>query len=93
MPKKPKKTREEKSAENYFPVEEDFKKTTEKIVKDSLPERKRLTEKVVKSVEDDTRVVEKKYKKPVKRQKIERKFSVQAVLPRLSRLLIQSACE
>ncbi len=74
MPKKPKKTREEKSAEEYFPVEEDFKKTTEKTIKEIIPERKRLTEKIVRSVEEDTKVVEKAYKKPkVKREKIERK--------------------
>ena len=33
MPKKPKKTTEEKSAEGYFPVdEEDLKNTTEKLL-------------------------------------------------------------
>lgn len=72
MPKEQKKSREEKSAENYFPVEEDFKKTTEKSFKESIPERKRLTEKIVKSIEDDTKVIEKSYKKPTKSVKIEK---------------------
>jgi len=72
MPKKQQKSREEKSAEDYFPMEEDFKKTTEKAIKESLPERKRLTEKIVKSIDEDVKVIEKKYKKPVKREKVEK---------------------
>ena len=69
MPKKPKKTREERTAENYFPVEaEDLKRTTEKSVKEedileSMP--KRTTEKEIKQNISQTdvlkRAVEKMY--------------------------------
>ena len=52
MPKKPKKFREEKIAENFFPIDEDdLKKTTEKEVKEPLKEKPSHS------------VVEKKYKK------------------------------
>ncbi|GAI93625.1 unnamed protein product, partial [marine sediment metagenome] len=56
MPKKPKKFREEKIAEEYFPVDEsDLKYTTEKEIKESLPK------------EDITkRAIEKEYKKSEK---------------------------
>jgi len=51
MPKKPKKTAEERVLENYFPLdEEDTERATEKIVKESVPDFKY--------------VVEKEYKKP-----------------------------
>ncbi|RLG12239.1 DNA topoisomerase I [Candidatus Pacearchaeota archaeon] len=74
MPKKPKKSKEEKTVEEYFPVdEEDLKKTTEKIVKDFSLEVKKTIEKKVKTPFNETKTIEKKYKKPVKKQKIERK--------------------
>ena len=52
MPKKiQQKSKEEISAEGYFPVdEEDLKKTTEKQVREFVPEiPKRVTEKLVRS--------------------------------------------
>ncbi len=77
MPKKPKKSREESSAEEYFPVdEEDLKNTTEKQVKDSTPERpKHSTEKSVKKIESDVHSIEKKYHQPDKKdiEKVEKK--------------------
>jgi len=55
MPKKPKKFREEKIAEEYFPVNEsDLKYTIEKQEKDDLPNKEEITK----------RAIEKKYKKP-----------------------------
>jgi len=55
MPKKPKKFREEKIAEEYFPVNEsDLKYTIEKQEKDDLPNKQEITK----------RAIEKKYKKP-----------------------------
>ena len=48
MPKKvQEKSSEEKSAEGYFPVEEDYKTTTEKPVKIDNPDIKSTTEKII----------------------------------------------
>jgi len=56
MPKKPKKTREEKVSETYFPVDtNDLKRTTEKTIK----------QKPVEKTEIAKRIVEKTYKKLV----------------------------
>ena len=68
MPKKPKKSSEEKSAEEYFPIEEDYKRSTEKQTKESTPINKRITEKAVKSPIIDVHAVEKEYHKPDKKQ-------------------------
>lgn len=55
MPKKPKKTKEEKLVENYFPIDEgDLKRTTEKVVKAPV-------------VSTTHGVIEKKYKGPQRR--------------------------
>ena len=63
MAKKQKRSREETSAEGYFPVdEEDLKHTTEKIIKETnieLP--KNRIEKIVRDISKDSRVIEKKY--------------------------------
>jgi len=81
MPKKPKKTREEKLAEDYFPVDaEDIKKTVEKKVKKSETSAKSKIEKEYKKPERDSlETVEKiSKKKPVKRRKAtskEKKYS------------------
>jgi DNA topoisomerase-1 len=72
MPKKPKKSTEEKASEEYFPVdEEDLKVTTEKIVKDKNLDIKYTTEKLVKpekAVEKIEKSVRKTRKKPRKRK-------------------------
>jgi len=61
MPKKPKKSSEEKSAEEYFPVEEDYKRSTEKQAKENTPSNKKTTEKIVKSPVIDNHSIEKQY--------------------------------
>jgi len=73
MPKKQKKSKEETSAEEYFPVDdEDLKHTTIKTVKESSPDIKRITEKKVKSQEIE-KIEKKGTKKPRKRKSIKRK--------------------
>ncbi len=84
MPKKPKKSREEKSSENYFPVDEsDLKKTTEKIEKEKTPSKEILKKsqefKVKESqLEQDflKKSIEKKYSQPDKNkiEEIEKKI-------------------
>ncbi|MBD3247218.1 DNA topoisomerase I [Candidatus Pacearchaeota archaeon] len=70
MPKKPKKSREETSAEEYFPVdEEDLKKTTEKTVKEYQPDNKRVTEKKARAEEPVEKVEKKGNKKTKSRNK------------------------
>jgi DNA topoisomerase I len=72
MPKKKKvKSREEKSAEEFFPVERDFKKTTEKQIKDPTPKEELLRSAIEIPVKESTSpeeitktAVEKNYKKP-----------------------------
>ncbi|MCA9487920.1 MAG: DNA topoisomerase I, partial [Nanoarchaeota archaeon] len=73
MPKKPKKTREEQSAEEYFPIDEDnLKRTTEKPAEKEKRREdilKRTTEKMVKeSTPDYERTVEKSYYKPTSKE-------------------------
>jgi len=69
---KPKKTSEEKTAENYFPVdEEDIEYATEKEVKEQASDFKQTVEKVYKKPERDSFEVVEKVKKP--RKKISRK--------------------
>ena len=78
MPKKQKKSKEETSAEGYFPVdEEDLKHTTEKTVKESTPDNKRVTEKLVKT-RDIEKIEKKASKRPVKR-KVKRKIDKKSV--------------
>ncbi|HJX50654.1 MAG TPA: DNA topoisomerase I [Candidatus Nanoarchaeia archaeon] len=67
MPKKDLKTREEKASEEYFPVEENFKRFTEKPIKESIPENKMITEKQVKSLVTDIHSIEKEFRKPEKK--------------------------
>ncbi|MFC1666185.1 hypothetical protein ACFLZF_00540, partial [Nanoarchaeota archaeon] len=59
MPKKPKKTREEKSSENYFPVNKsDLKKTTEKLEKQKPAKQeilKKSKEFLVKETSNETK--------------------------------------
>ncbi len=67
MPKQ-KRSKEETSAEGYFPVDdEDLKHTTLKTVKEATPDNKRITEKIVKTQEIET-VEKKASKRPVKRK-------------------------
>lgn len=73
MPRKSKKSVEEKSAEEYFPIDEEYKRKTEKIVKDSIPENKITTEKIVKTPIIDLQTVEKKVRKRSKREKVAKK--------------------
>ena len=80
MPKKPKKTREEKLAENYFPVDiDDIKQTVEKKVKKNERRAKQKTEKEYKKPERDSlETVEKISKqKPVRKKATpkEKKYS------------------
>jgi len=75
MPKKPQKSSAEKSAEEYFPIdEEDFKVTTEKQVKESVSGNKLITEKQVKPIVIDMHPVEKESHKPDKKdmEKVEK---------------------
>ena len=71
MLKKPKRTSEEKSAENFFPIEEDFKVKTEKEFKEKIPVIKKTTEKKVKSSEVIEKVekISKRPKRAYKRKK------------------------
>ncbi len=83
MPKPPKKTKEEKSSENYFPVDEsNLRKTTEKLEKEKPQQeeiQKKSREIPVKENQPIEEVlkksIEKKYSKPTKKQleKVERK--------------------
>ena len=83
MQKPPKKTKEEKSSENYFPVDEsNLRKTTEKIEKEKIPQEevlKKSREIPVKDAKPTEEIlkksVEKKSSKPTKKQleKVERK--------------------
>jgi len=82
MPRKPKKTKEEKLAENYFPLDvDDIKKTIEKKVKKGKTSAKSKIEKEYKKPERASlETVEKKAtgKKPAKRKKAaskEKKYS------------------
>ena len=64
MPRKKKKTKQEKTVENFYPVEaEEIKKTTEKQVKNYHPDEKRITERKVKTNTPikERSTVEKKY--------------------------------
>jgi DNA topoisomerase-1 len=66
MSKKQKKSSEESSAENYFPVdEEDLKNTTKKDFRESKSDNKKITEKFVRS--QDVEMIEKAIKKTRKR--------------------------
>ena len=58
MPRHPKKTKEEKSAEEYFPVDKDYKETTEKEVE------------AIGKYEHSVETIEKEYSRP-EREKIE----------------------
>lgn len=72
MPKKPTKSKEEKSAEGYFPVEESsIKYSTEKKVKEFVPESpKTFTEKKYKSIDRKSlEVIEKLGNKKTKKTK------------------------
>ena len=72
MPKKPTKTREESSAEEYYPVEENYKRTTEKPTREKIIETKILTSK---ESHEGPKVekVEKMGKKKNKRKKSQKK--------------------
>ena len=73
MPKKQKKSREESSAEAYFPVDdEDLKHTTSKTVKESLPDNKRIIEKSFKTQEIEK--VEKIGKKKPRKRKSKKSY-------------------
>jgi len=62
MPKKEKRTRAEKSAEEYFPIDkEDSKITTEKQVKENVSDNKLTTEKQVKAPAMDVYSIEKEF--------------------------------
>jgi len=71
MPKKPKKSKEEKLAENYFPVDEtDLKRTTEKIVKAPLTKEEILKGSIEKPYsKPDTKSLEVVEKAPKKRKR------------------------
>jgi len=68
------KSKEEVSVESYFPVdEEDLKHTTEKAVKEYIPENKNITEKIVKPLgeiqnQQDIHSIQKPYKQPSKKE-------------------------
>ncbi len=65
MPRKLKRTKEEKIAENYFPVDEsDLKHTTEKQEKENIPQPARITVKKAYKREGPKEIVEKTGKKP-----------------------------
>ena len=71
MFKKPKKTKEEKLAENYFPVDaDDLKYTVEKQIKERDDFAKSITEKTYKKLEREVleKVEKKATKKPVKKE-------------------------
>jgi len=81
MQKKQKKSREETSAEGFFPVaDEEIKQTTIKPFKESIPDNKQITEKSVKSQEVETveHIGNKKQEKR-KRERPIRKYSKQTV--------------
>jgi reverse gyrase len=63
------KNSEQKSAEEYFPVEEDYKRSTEKQTKEIISENKRTTEKKIKSPIIDTHSIEKEYHTIDKKQR------------------------
>jgi len=73
MPKKPKKTREEKIAEDYFPIDEDdLKITTEKKTKESTPKEdllKRSIEKLAKEQLPEQEIIKKAVLKKYKKSK------------------------
>ena len=78
MPKKQKKAKEEKIAENYFPVDEsDLKHTTEKQEKEQNQHSSKITiEKAYKRTKskesiEETKTPQKKRKKTIKKKKIE----------------------
>ena len=83
MPKKPKKTAEERVLENYFPLdEEDTERATEKIVKESVPDFKYVVEKEYKKPERNSlETIEKIPKRKVKKSKTAKKvkFSPQKI--------------
>jgi len=81
MPRKQKKSREETSAEGYFPVDdEDLKYTISKKVRESNPDNKRITEKSFKTQEvEKVEKIGRKKPKKYKKNKSKRKTSKRTV--------------
>ncbi len=70
MPKKQKKTKEEKLAEDYFPVDEDdLRRTTEKQEKEKIPQAPSIIVEKAYKREGPKEIVEKVGKKPRKKRK------------------------
>ncbi len=73
MPKQEKKSSSEKSAEGYFPVEEDYKRSTEKQEREIISDNKRTTEKIIKTPIIDNHSIEKEYHELDKKEIVEKK--------------------
>lgn len=79
MPKQQEPTIEEKSAESYFPVEEDFKTTTEKKIREETPREeiiKRITTKKVKTAPEVETITKVGKKKSTRKKKYSKRKTV-----------------